>query len=145
MGSVLNPNSPCTFAMDLTWVSKFILIFVQVAGRTRDLPSRVDSVLTVVKPVGAEEVLNETWLNRESAADGLDGGGEGGGEGEIDGEDKADLEEGGGRDREKKDGGGDEGGPSTPLLRDFNGSSGGGVVPTPSKRGSRVTFGEIKE
>jgi len=49
--------------MDLSWYSKMLLVAVQIAGRTRDLPSKVDSVLTVTKPVDAKEILTERWLH----------------------------------------------------------------------------------
>ncbi|GMH93497.1 hypothetical protein TrVE_jg508 [Triparma verrucosa] len=159
MGSIKDVDSPCTFAMDLSWVSKFMLIFVQIAGRTRDLPSKVDSVLTVTKPVGADEVLTEAWLGKdddeEDVEEGLQGGeGEGllgveGGEelGTLIIDEGNPLEDGVGVGAGGRGGGG---GNTTPLLRDFNGISNrtvaggqGGSERRSSKRDSRVTFSEI--
>lgn len=73
MGSFSEPSSPCSFALDLAWYSKLTLVIVQIAGRTRDLPSKIDSVLTVSKPVDANEILTERWLhfsNQQSPQEG---------------------------------------------------------------------------
>jgi hypothetical protein len=63
LGSYKDPSAPCSFAYDLLWYSKLALVVVQIAGRSRDMPRSLDSVLTVISPIDAKEVLNEEWLS----------------------------------------------------------------------------------
>jgi len=167
LGSFSEPASPCSFALDLAWYSKLMLVFVQIAGRTRDLPSKVDSVLTVSKPVDAKEILTERWLHfssqqspEEGNSDEEEGEGEfgNGSTGRTDqdrsftsstsiAENNTDVgssaegtkEEEEGVHTKKKGGNGKEDSLSVPLLRDFNGRQ---AEKTQISRVSRVTFSE---
>jgi len=116
------------FSHDLSAESMLLLIVVMVAGRVREIPSKVDAVLTITHPVNVDKVLTEAWLNKSV----------------FDGEDEDDDDETdddvytpttGMNARQIERGLSGDGGArgseedfTEPLLRDFNGTQGTPII-----------------
>ena len=69
LGSIKYPDSPCSFSLDLTHGARFVVMAVMLLGRTRDLPMRIDSALTISFSDENDILAGTAEMDRQSVSD----------------------------------------------------------------------------